>query len=395
MQHNFKYTVLACYIAYLTQALVINFTPLLYVTFQTELGLSLSQISLLIAINFGTQMLTDISSSPIVERIGHRTAVVTAHILCSAGMIGLYVFPAIMHNDFAAIILSTVICGMGGGLIEVMVSPIMEACPTKQKSAQMSLLHSFYCWGQAGVVLISTLFFAIFGLEPWPILACLWALIPACDILLFSLVPINDLVKEGEGETHRQLLSRPLFWMMMGLMICSGAAEITMAQWASGFAEAGLGVPKAMGDLLGPCLFALLMGTARVLSALLSGRVSLYTLMGGSCILCILSYLIAVLAPHPVIALLGCGLCGLSVGVLWPGTFSLAAKKLPRGGFPMFAILAFCGDVGCMTGPTLAGKIADACGGDLKVAFLFTLIFPICAIVLLALLRRNRKTPTR
>lgn len=395
MRHNFKYTVLACYIAYLTQALVINFTPLLYVAFQTELGLSLSQISLLIAINFGTQMLTDISSSPIVERISHRTAVVTAHILCSAGMIGLYVFPTVMHNDFAAIILSTVICGMGGGLIEVMVSPIMEACPTKHKSAQMSLLHSFYCWGQAGVVLISTLLFAIFGLEHWPIFACLWALIPACDILLFAIVPINDLIKEGEGETRRELLSRPLFWALMGLMICAGAAEITMAQWSSGFAEAGLGVPKAMGDLLGPCLFALLMGTARVLSAILAGRVSLYTLMGGSCVLCILSYLIAVLAPHPVIALLGCGLCGLSVGVLWPGTFSLAAKKLPRGGFPMFAILAFCGDVGCMTGPTLAGKIADACDGDLKVAFLFTLIFPICAIALLILLRRSKKNKTR
>ena len=395
MRHNFKYTVLACYIAYLTQALVINFTPLLYVAFQTELGLSLSQISLLIAINFGTQMLTDISSSPIVERIGHRTAVVAAHIFCSLGMIGLYVFPAIMRNDFAAIILSTVICGVGGGLIEVMVSPIMEACPTKHKSAQMSLLHSFYCWGQAGVVLISTLLFAIFGLEHWPIFACLWALIPACDILLFAIVPINDLIKEGEGETRRELLSRPLFWALMGLMICAGAAEITMAQWSSGFAEAGLGVPKAMGDLLGPCLFALLMGTARVLSAILAGRVSLYTLMGGSCVLCILSYLIAVLAPYPVIALLGCGLCGLSVGVLWPGTFSLAAKKLPRGGFPMFAILAFCGDVGCMTGPTLAGKIADACDGDLKVAFLFTLIFPICAIALLILLRRSKKNKTR
>ena len=395
MRHNFKYTVLACYIAYLTQAMVINFTPLLYVTFQTELGLTLSQISLLIAVNFGTQMLTDISSSPIVERIGHRAAVVTAHIFCSAGMIGLYVFPAVMQNDFAAIILSTVICGIGGGLIEVMVSPIMEACPTKHKSAQMSLLHSFYCWGQAGVVLISTLLFAIFGLEHWPLFACLWALIPACDIVLFAVVPINDLVNEGEGETRRALLSRPLFWALMGLMICSGAAEITMAQWASGFAEAGLGVPKAMGDLLGPCLFALLMGTARVLSALLSGRVSLYTLMGGSCALCILSYLIAVLAPHPVIALLGCGLCGLSVGVLWPGTFSLAAKKLPRGGFPMFAILAFCGDVGCMTGPTLAGRIADACGGDLKAAFLFTLLFPICAIALLILLRRSKKKQTR
>ena len=265
MRHNFKYTVCACYIAYLTQALVINFTPLLYVTFQTELGLSLSQISLLIAINFGTQMLTDIGSSPIVERIGHRAAVVLAHILCSGGMIGLAVFPKIMDNDFLAIVLSTIICGIGGGLIEVMVSPIMEACPTEHKSAQMSLLHSFYCWGQAGVVLISTLLFAIFGLEHWPIFACLWALIPMCDIVLFAFVPINDLVKDGEGETRRQLLSRPIFWGMMGLMICSGAAEITMAQWASGFAEAGLGVPKAMGDLLGPCLFALLMGPANPL----------------------------------------------------------------------------------------------------------------------------------
>lgn len=391
MRHNFKYTVLACYIAYLTQALVINFTPLLYVTFQTEMGLSLSRISFLIALNFGTQMLTDISSSPIVERIGHRTAVVLAHVLCSAGMIGLYVFPALMQNDFLAIALSTVICGVGGGLIEVMVSPIMEACPTERKSAQMSLLHSFYCWGQAGVVLISTLLFAIFGLEHWPIFACLWALIPAADIVLFAFVPINDLVKEGEGETRRALLSRPVFWAMMGLMICSGAAEITMAQWASGFAEAGLGVPKAVGDLLGPCLFAVLMGTARILSAVLSGRVSLYLLMGGSCALCILSYLTAAVVPHPFIALLACGLCGLSVGVLWPGTFSIAASRLPRGGFPMFAILAFCGDVGCMIGPTAAGRIADACNGDLKAAFLFTLLFPVCAIVLLVLLRRDKK----
>ena len=392
MRRNFKYTVCACYIAYLTQALVINFTPLLYITFQNELGLSLSQISLLIAVNFGTQMLTDISSSPIVERIGHRTAVVLAHVFCSAGMIGFAVLPPLMQDDFLAIIIPTVICGIGGGLIEVMVSPIMEACPTKHKSAQMSLLHSFYCWGQAGVVLISTLFFSIFGLEHWPIFSCLWALIPMCDIVLFLFVPINDLVKEGEGETRRRLLSRPLFWAMMGLMICAGASEITMSQWASGFAEAGLGVPKAMGDLLGPCLFALLMGTARILSALLSRRISLHRLMSVSCVLCILSYLIAILAPHPIIALLGCGLCGLSVGVMWPGTFSLAAKHVPRGGFPMFAILAFCGDLGCTTGPTVAGQIAVACGGDLKAAFLFALIFPLCSLVILAALQKRSKT---
>jgi fucose permease len=255
----------------------------------------------------------------------------------------------------------------------------------------MSLLHSFYCWGQAGVVLISTLLFAIFGLSHWRLFACLWALIPALDIVLFAVVPINDLVKEGEGETRRKLLSRPVFWALMGLMICAGAAEITMAQWASGFAEAGLGVPKAVGDLLGPCLFALLMGSARILSAVLSGRVSLFLLMGGSCVLCILSYLTAATVPHPFIALLACGLCGLSVGVLWPGTFSIAAGRLPRGGFPMFAILAFCGDVGCMIGPTLAGQIADACDGDLKVAFLVTLLFPVCAIALLFMLRRDKK----
>ena len=287
MRRNYKFTVYACYIAYLTQALVINYTPLLYVTFQQELGLTLSQISLLIAINFGTQMLTDLCSSPIVEKIGHRTAVVLAHIFCSSGMIGLAILPSIMDHAFLAIIIPTVICGVGGGLIEVMVSPIMEACPTKHKSAQMSLLHSFYCWGQAGVVLISTLLFSLFGLQYWPLIACFWALIPMCDIILFLFVPINDLVSEGEGETRRQLLSRPIFWALMGLMFCAGASEITMSQWASGFAETGLGVPKAMGDLLGPCLFALLMGSARLLTAKLSRCMPLNRLLTVSCLLCL------------------------------------------------------------------------------------------------------------
>ncbi|MBO7175999.1 MAG: MFS transporter [Clostridia bacterium] len=397
MRRNYKFTVYACYIAYLTQALVINYTPLLYVTFQQELGLTLSQISLLIAINFGTQMLTDLCSSPIVEKIGHRTAVVLAHIFCSSGMIGLAILPSIMDHAFLAIIIPTVICGVGGGLIEVMVSPIMEACPTKHKSAQMSLLHSFYCWGQAGVVLISTLLFSLFGLQYWPLIACFWALIPMCDIILFLFVPINDLVSEGEGETRRQLLSRPIFWALMGLMFCAGASEITMSQWASGFAETGLGVPKAMGDLLGPCLFALLMGSARLLTAKLSRCMPLNRLLTVSCLLCILSYLIAVFAPHPIVALMGCGLCGLSVGAMWPGTFSLAAAHLPRGGFPMFAILAFCGDVGCTVGPTLSGQIAAICDGNLKAAYLFAILFPICALGILMTLcqkKKNEVTPS-
>jgi len=390
MRPNFKHTMFACYIGYLTQAIIINYAPLLYVTFQSSLGLSLSQISFLIAVNFGTQMLTDIGSSPIVERIGHRAAAVLSQVLCSLGMLGFALLPSWMPQaPYLAILIPTVICGVGGGLIEVMISPILEACPTEHKSAHMSLLHSFYCWGQACAVLVSTLLFLAFGVESWQIIAAMWAIIPLFDAILFAVVPINDLVEEGEGETRRQLLSRPLFWAMMGLMICSGASEIIMAQWASTFAESGLGVSKAVGDLLGPCLFALLMGTARLLTAALSTRMSLYTLMSGSCALCILSYLIAIFAPHPIISLLGCALCGLAVGCLWPGTFSVASEHMPHGGFPMFAILAFCGDVGCMSGPTIAGQIAAATGGDLKAAFLFALIFPVCALVILWKVRRK------
>ena len=241
------------------------------------------------------------------------------------------------------------------------------------------------------MVLLSTVFFAVFGLDDWRLLACIWAIVPLCNTVLFAIVPINDLVEEGEGETRRQLLSHPLFWAMMGLMVCAGASEIIMAQWASTFAEMGLGVSKSMGDLLGPCLFALLMGAARVLSAVLSRRIPLDRLMGGSCLLCIFSYLLAILAPQPILALLGCGLCGLSVGVMWPGTFSIASEHIPKGGFPMFAILAFCGDVGCMVGPTAAGQIAAACEGDLKAAFAFALIFPLAALGILIGVRKRKR----
>lgn len=388
MRHSYKYTMLACYIGYLTQAIMINYIPLLYVTFQTSLGLSLSQISLLIAFNFGSQMLTDLCSSPLVERIGHRAAVVLSQVLCSLGMLGFAALPALLPDTpYLAILIPTVICGIGGGLIEVMISPILEACPTTNKSVHMSLLHSFYCWGQAAAVLVSTVLFLLFGVESWQAVALLWACIPLIDAILFALVPIRDLVREGEGETRRRLLSRPMMWAVMGLMLCAGAVEITMAQWASAFAESGLGVSKALGDLLGPCLFAVLMGTARLITAALSPRVALTTLMRVSLVLCILSHLITILAPHPLLSLCGCALCGLSVGALWPGTFSLAAERLPQGGFPMFALLAFCGDVGCTLGPTVAGQIAAAAGGDLRAAFLFALIFPICALILLRTLR--------
>lgn len=392
MFKTFQATRKACYIGYLTQAIVINYIPLLYVTFQTSLGLTLSQISLLICINFGIQMLTDIGSAPLVARIGNRASVVLAHILCGAGMIALAILPNILPYTFPAVILSVVICSIGGGLIEVMVSPILEACPSEHKSSQMSLLHSFYCWGQAGVVLVSTLIFLVAGVERWPYIACFWGLIPLVNAAFFAMVPIRPLVEEGEGESRLALMRRPLFWAMMGLMLSAGACEITMSQWASTFAEMGLGVSKAVGDLLGPCMFALFMGISRILTAILSKRISLYTLIGGSFLLCILSYVITVAAPLPILSLLGCGLCGLSVGAMWPGTYSIASEKIPRGGFPLFALLACGGDIGCTLGPTLAGQVASHWGGDLKIAFTVAILYPLFGFLVILGLRLRRKS---
>lgn len=396
MSLTFRSTQRACYLGYFTQALIINFTPLLYVTFVTDYGLTFSHLSLLIALNFGVQLLTDIFSASIIDRISPRTAIVTAHGLAALGMVLLALLPHYMANAFAAILIATVTSSIGGGLIEVLVSPILEACPAdltesdtdknssrhaQRKNARMSLLHSFYSWGQASVVLLSTLFFALTGAKNWPVMAMIWSIIPLFNAFYYARVPMRPLVPKGEGESKRSLFSRPLFLALCCLMICAGASELTISQWAPAFAEAGLGISKTAGNLLGLCLFAMLMGTSRIVCARLLHRFSIGSLLCASFALCIFSYLIIVLVPIPVVSLLGCGLCGLAVGFLWPGTFSLAARTLPRGGYAMFAILSCGGDIGCMLGPTMAGRIADFAGGDLKAAFAFGLIFPVVGLI--------------
>ncbi len=378
---NYKGTVISCYIGYVSQAIVNNFSPLLFVMFRSAFGISLGQLSFMIALNFGVQLLTDFFAARFVDRIGYRPFVVAAHFLCAAGLSLLGVLPFVMPPYFGLLV-ATVLSAVGGGLIEVIVSPIIEACPSDNKASAMSLLHSFYCWGQMAVVLVSTLVFRFAGIETWRIMSCVWALIPFINAFLYMRVPINAL---PSGEGHKGLLSmfkNKTFIIFFFMMLCAGASELSMSQWASAFAESGLGVSKAVGDLLGPCMFAVFMGIARVFYGKFGSKIELSHFMAGSSALCIVSYVITVVSPYPLLSLAGCALCGLSVGIMWPGTFSMASAAMPSGGTAMFAILALAGDMGCTSGPSVTGRIADAFGSDIKAGFAFAAVFPVVMLVL-------------
>jgi len=384
MKLTARHTVRAAYVGYLTQAITINFAPLLFITFENTYDISLGKISLLIAISFLTQLSFDVLGVKFSDKVNPRLTVVIAHLCAVLGMTGFAWLPEVLPSPYLGLVLSVMLAAIGGGIVEVLVSPIVEACPTEEKSSAMSLLHSFYSWGLAGVVLLSTLFFALVGIEHWRILSCLWAIIPAVGALAFCFVPIYDLshLVRDDGEKTHSLLRSGIFWVFFIMMFCAGAAEQAMGQWASTFAESGLGVSKAMGDLLGPFLFAILMGLARIGYAFSGGRIKLHSMIVASAVLCIFCFLLTALSPIPLVALIGCALCGLSVGILWPGTYSLASQKISFGGVKMFAYLALAGDIGCLVGPTAAGWVAEAFGNDLKVSFLLATVFPVLILLM-------------
>lgn len=381
IKQNYNHTLYACYIGYITQAIINNFVPLLFLTFQKEYQIPLKQIALLVTANFGIQLIVDMISAKFVDKIGYRKAIVGAHICCTIGLIGLSIFPKLCFNPYYGLLLAIAFYAAGGGVIEVLISPIVEACPTSKKEAAMSLLHSFYCWGHVFVVICSTIYFSVIGTKYWPILACLWAMIPLFNSIYFQKVPINMLVEEREGMSVKKLVHMKVFWILILLMICAGACEQAMSQWASAFAESGLKVSKTIGDLAGPCMFAIFMGSARAFYAKYSEKIKLQSFMTISTILCIISYLLASLSNYPIVGLIGCGLCGLSVGILWPGTFSIASKYLRAGGTALFALLALAGDIGCSVGPTLVGRVSGFFQDDLKKGLFAALLFPILLLV--------------
>ena len=401
---SYRHTLAASYLGYVTQAAVNNLAPLLFVIFQREFEVSLAQIGMLVTINFCVQIVVDLLGAKYVDRLGYRGCAVAAHLLSALGLAGLALFPQLLPNPFAGLVAAVVVYAVGGGLIEVLISPIVEALPGEQKASAMSLLHSFYCWGHMAVVLLSTLYFLCFGQDAWRALPLLWALLPLLNAFYFLLVPLRTLPGEGLGHGFRALFGSKLFWLFLLLMLSSGAAEQSMSQWASLFAETGLRVSKTMGDLLGPCAFALFMGLARLYFGRKGGGLNLPKALGASALLCVCSYLLTALAPWPLLSLVGCGLCGLSVGLMWPGVVSLASERLPGGGTAMFAFLALAGDLGCSSGPGLVGWVSGAVAdwdwlarvfagapdqAGLKAGLLCALLFPLLLLLAVQALRRR------
>ena len=391
MENQYNKTITACFVGYIVQAVVNNFTPLLFLFFQKSYHIPLSQITLLVTFNFGIQLLVDLLSVGFIDKIGYRASMIIAHVLSAAGLILLTVLPEILPVPFIGILIAVMIYAIGGGLLEVLVSPVVEACPSDNKEKAMSMLHSFYCWGHAGVVLISTLFFYVAGIENWKILAAIWAVIPIGNAFAFAKIPIAPLIEDGEsGLELKDLFRIKVFWILLIMMVCAGASEQAVSQWASAFAEKGLGISKAAGDLAGPMAFAVLMGMSRLFYGKYGERIHLERFMVYSSFLCILSYLGISLFPIPLLNLISCAVCGLSVGIMWPGTFSKASAALPKGGTAMFALLALGGDIGCSGGPTLVGMVSGISGDNLKMGILAGIIFPVLLLMGIILCRKTK-----
>ncbi|MDO4444094.1 MAG: MFS transporter [Bacillota bacterium] len=392
MQKNYNKTLTACYLGFITQAIVANFTPLLFLKFHKDYQIPLGTIALISTVFFLTQLIVDVICSYVADRIGYRKCIVVSEICSGAGLIGLAFLPDLFSNPFIGILISVIIYAIGSGLIEVLCSPIVEACPFEHKEATMSLLHSFYCWGSVGVILLSTVFFSVFGIDNWKWLACIWAFVPLYNIYNFATCPIEHPTGGEKGMTIKGLFQVPLFWVSIILMICAGASELSMAQWASAYTESALGFSKTAGDLIGPCMFAITMGISRVIFGKYGDRLDLMKFMTGSGFLCLLCYLTASISANPVLGLVGCILCGFSVGIMWPGTISICSRQLPAGGTAMFALLAMAGDLGGAFGPGLVGAVTQKANDSLKTGMLMGSVFPLILILSLFLLSRLRKS---
>lgn len=381
MSKNYKFTIYACFIGYIVQAIVNNFVPLLFLTFQSQYNISLSKITMLITFNFILQLLIDLAAISFVDKIGYRASAIIAHICAAVGFVLLTILPEITPDPFHGILIAVVVYAVGGGLLEVIISPIVEACPSENKEKAMSLLHSFYCLGYVGVVLLSTVFFMIVGITHWKILALLWTIIPVLNIFLFAKVPIMSLIAEDEKSLSiKELFRMKIFFIFMMIMVCAGACEHVIAQWASAFMEKGLGISKILGDLVGPMAFAVFMGTARAIYGKYGEKIKLETFMLVSVFLCMISYLMISLVPFAFAGVIGCSVAGFSVGIMWPGTFSMASAKIKNGGTAMFAFMALAGDLGCSLGPTLVGCVSDMFSENLRIGVFTALVFPILLI---------------
>lgn len=388
---NYNKTQLACYLGFVTQAICANFAPLLYITFYHTYRITFDQLALISTVFYLTQLVVDLFCVKIADQIGYRPCVVAAEVTSGLGLLGLAVIPDQFPSPFIGILICVVIYAVGSGLTEVLVSPIIEACPFENKESMMSLLHSFYCWGTVAVVLGSTVFFSLFGIHNWRLLAVIWSVLPLYNIYNFMTCPIESLVEDGESMSVKQLVSNKMFWLFIILMVCAGSSEVAMAQWASAFAESALHVSKAVGDLAGPCGFAILMGISRLLYGKYGEKVDLTIFMAASGFMCFCCYLLAGLAGIPIFGLIGCALCGFSVGIMWPGSISISSRILPKGGTAMFAFLALAGDFGGAAGPAIIGTVSHKAGENLQAGVLAGIGFPLVLVMCVLAVRKRYK----
>lgn len=398
---NHKHTLHASYIGHITQAIINNFTPLLFLTFEKQYGIPLSKITLLVAVNFILQLIMDFAAASFVDKIGYRKCIITAHIFCAVGLIGLGTLPEIMSDAYCGILISLVLYALGGGLIEVLIAPIVEACPCENKAASMSMLHFFYSAGHVGVVIVSAAFFFIFGIDQWRILAIIWACVPIFNSFYFAICPLYKLPEDHEQKLSvGQLLKSKIFLLFILLMFLSGASEQSMNQWASAFAESALaGTPlskyaKTLGDLCGPCVFAFMMGMSRLLYSKYENKVNLEHLMILSSCVCTACYLASAMCPYVAVKLICCGLCGLAIGIAWPGIYLITPKYCHGVSTACFALLALGGDLGCAAGPVAVGLISDV-SGSLFVGMSSAAIFPILLLIGILFLRPISKKSSK
>lgn len=389
MKSKYTVTKLACYVAYVVQAIVNNFLPILFIVLQDTYGLTYEELARILVFNFVTQMVTDFSAPKILSFTGYRGASVLAHVSASFGLVLLGVLPQVMSNTYLAIIISMVITAFGSGLIEVILSPMMEMLPTSNKAGNMAIMHSFYCWGQAFTIIATTLMVGLLGFKGWMWIPIVWAVIPFINIFAFTKVPIVEPEKDEKKDSFFTLMKDSRFILFLVMMLCAGASEITMAQWASMFAQQSLGVSKAIGDLAGPCAFAIFMGAGRIWYAKVSQKVSFYKTVIVLNILCFLCYVIVGVCNVASVSLICCALCGFTVSIFWPGTYSAGAKIFTNGGAVMFSAFAMLGDIGCSLGPWILGITADLYG--LNWGFLTSAIFPVLMIISVILLMRTKK----
>ena len=376
MKFTYKHTVLTCYIAYISSACANNLASLLFIIFQDDFGLSTVQLATIVSLNFLTQIAVDFLGAKYIDKVGYRATAVIASGFLIMGIAGLGALPKLTDNTFIALCIASLIYAIGSALYEVIISPIIEALPGEHKEKAMSILHSFYCWGHLGVVILSTAFLVVLP-QIWFVLPILWSIVPLVALFMFTKIPIKTLNDNAPSMKIGKLFSTKLFWLFIILMVCGGAAEMTMAQWASLFGESELGLSKLMSNLLGPCFFALMMALTRTIYGKYSEKMPLVQILAIASAITVIGYLMVAFVPNPYIALIGCGIVGIGVALYWPGTLSVAAKALPMGGASMFALLALFGDVGCSVGPQLTAFVSESFGNNMKIGFIATLIFPV------------------